>query len=96
LDHKFFKNDFQDVHTVNAPENLDKEEPEDQHFIYCEILPPGHHQFIIYDPQVDEFYTHDFILGMNSKEMFTDFPKKKGKTRRAANNMWSNWREDTE
>lgn len=96
LEHKLFKNDYTDVHTINAPPDLAQKVPDDQHFIYCEYLPAGHHQFIIYDPLSDEFFTHDFILGMNSKDVFTDFPRKEEPEIRERPQVWSQWHENTE
>ena len=43
LDHMLFHNDYYDVHVINAPEDLANAQPRDQHFVYCEYLPPGHH-----------------------------------------------------
>ena len=40
---KLFHNDFTDVFAINAPDGIEKQAPKDQHFIYCEYLPPGHH-----------------------------------------------------
>ena len=96
LEDKLFNNDFHDVHAINAPPNCSHGPPRDEHFVYYEYLPPGHHQFVIYDPKVSELYTHDLVVGMNTKEIFTDFPRKKAVIKRNVVDMWRNWREDTE
>ena len=44
-------------------------------FVYAEILPPGHHQFMIYDPQTDMMWFKEFILDANTKDTYPESPR---------------------
>lgn len=78
-----------------------KPDPECTTFVYAAYVPPGLHQFIIYDPITKKAYAKDMIIDLNSQDFHPEYPsplkilgeKKKKKTR---SNVWRKWREDTE
>ena len=83
LHDKLFKNGQTDVMAINPPEYVKKDPKKglklDKNiqvpFVYAEILPPGHHQFVIYDPQSDEMWFKEFILDANTKDTYPESPR---------------------
>ena len=92
--HKFLSNDYVDVTTIGHSE---KQKPDNDYFVYAAYLPAGHHQFIIYNPLDDTFWTHDFVLELNKRELFTDFPRNKehlGNGKKSYVDTWRYWEID--
>ena len=71
LDKLSFLNKEIDQVTIGLPslDTLNNDQPDERPFIYSEFLPAGHHQFVIYDPEHDQFYMHDFFLDINKEEI---------------------------
>lgn len=77
--------------------------PEDKDctiYIYTAILPPGQHQFLLYDPKTHRAFCKDLIVDINECEQYPEYPKKymppvppKKLTRQ---NVWRQWRIDNE
>ena len=36
------------------------------HFIYAALLPPGHHSFLIYDPELGKAFCKELVIDANS------------------------------
>lgn len=94
---KITGNQYTDVYSINTPQRLLKE-PSEGLFVFSEHLPAGHHQFIIYNPVDKEFYEHDFVLDLNSKDVYNDFPKLPHVCKqiiRDYKDVWRHWPRDT-
>jgi len=62
-------NELIDVKTVNRPnfsERIDNEE----WFTFAGIYPPGYHQVLIYDPELNRAFCKDFVVKHNSKDFY--------------------------
>ena len=80
------RNELNDVETVNFPKRIDEFQPEWDNqgkvtnikecttFVYAAYLPPGLHQFLIYDPVTKKAYVKDIILDLNASEFYPEFP----------------------
>ena len=44
------------------------------HFIYAALLPPGHHSFLIYDPELDRAFCKELVIDANSQDFYSDMP----------------------
>lgn len=52
---------------------------------------------LIYDPDMDRAFVKDFIVGINTKDFYPEFPLQHGaKSVKTVQNVWRNWTEDTE
>lgn len=69
------------------------------------ILPPGHHEVVIYDPVSERGFCKELNIGLNNVEFYPDQPaciyerlfatKQTGyvwKPTRTLRNVWKNWR----
>jgi hypothetical protein len=43
-------------------------------YVYASFLPPGYHQLLIYDPAQERAFVKDFIVGMNRKDFYPEYP----------------------
>jgi hypothetical protein len=43
-------------------------------YIYAAFLAPGYHQLLIYDPAQERAFVKDFIVGMNRKDFYPEYP----------------------
>lgn len=64
--------------------------------MYAELLPAGHHSFVLHDVANDKFYMHDFLLGPSKQKVV--FPVKEKITKRkpakVLANAWRPWLDD--
>jgi hypothetical protein len=98
------RNGHTDTSVVNLPDNI-RQAPQkglkvdpNLHipFVYAEILPPGYHQFLLFDPQTEALWYKEFILDSNLKDQFPECPKNFYSIQspeRAAVDIWRRHRE---
>ena len=66
-------------------------------YVYAGYFKPGYHQLMIYDPILEKAYCKDFILNLNSRDVFSGYPILTGaKHIRVVRNVWKTWLEDSE
>ena len=96
LDDKCNRNELTDVHQINSPDFTEEIEQKDI-FVYSNYLPPGYHQVIIYDPLTQKAFFKDFILSMNTKDFYREYPILQDpiKHTKIVQNVWRNWLVDT-
>ena len=93
---KCFRNELSDIKVINAPD-LTKDLSKSNIYIYAALLKPGYHQLHIYDPQSERAFCQDFVLKLNSVDLFPEFPLLVGmKTNKRVQNVWRKWLEDTQ
>ena len=59
---KCMNNTVTDVTTINMPAHLDKSVPNGEVYCYAAWMPPGHHQFLLYDPLHKRGFTKEVII----------------------------------
>ena len=63
-----------------------------QHFIYAALLPPGHHSFLIYDPELDKAFCKELVIEANSQDFYSDMPysliPKRYLAKKTKQNVW--------
>ena len=51
---------------------------------------------MIYDPAQERAFVKDFIVGMNGKDFYPEYPLMHGnQTMKTVQNVWRDWKEDT-
>ena len=85
-----------DIKCVNAP-NFENSLSNKDLFVYTCYLPPGYHKVLIYDPQIERAFVKDFVVNLNSRDVFPEYPIKVNLTKESekAPNIWRTWHEDT-
>ena len=65
-----------DVYKVNKPDIIDQRDTpiEGQIFVFACILPPGHHEVVIYDPVSERGYQKELRIDLNKMEYYPDQP----------------------
>ena len=78
-------------------------EPECRTYVYAAYLPPGLHQFIIFDPVSERTFCKDIIIDLNSQDPFPEYPVKNTEeatddapVKRTRANVWRKWRDPKE
>ena len=95
LDDKCNYNELTDVTRVNAP-TFEHEIHRKDYYVFAGFLNPGYHQILIYDPELDRAFVKDFIVGINTKDFYPEFPLLHGaKSIKTVQNVWRNWVDDT-
>ena len=76
LTDKCDRNFTTDVYSVNKPDILDGRDtpPEGEIFVFACILPPGHHEVVIYDPVSERGYCKELNIDLNQTEYYPDQP----------------------
>ena len=73
LDDKCNFNELTDTTKLNAP-SLEDELHRKDYYVFAGFLNPGYHQVLIYDPELDRAFVKDFIVGLNTKDFYPEFP----------------------
>ena len=71
---KMNDNFLTDVFTLNQPDDLNVEPPEETTYIYSAFLQPGNHTVLIYDPLHKRAFCKEFIVKLNTVEHFPEYP----------------------
>ena len=63
--------------------------------MFAAFLPPGRHQFLIYSHELKRAYAKDYIVDLNTVELFPEFPEvppsvKKNKAIERQD-VWARW-----
>ena len=69
---KIEHNQLTDVMSVNRPKYFD--EDTFSLFIFAEFMQPGFHQKLNYCPQSDTFWLANFLVDLNTKDFYPEFP----------------------
>lgn len=85
-------NEILDVHTINIPDltayNIDRQDV----FVFAGLLPPGYHQFLIYDPQLERAFCKDVVIKLSDRDFFPEYPTTSGAAfQKIVPNMWRQW-----
>lgn len=70
---KIQHNQLTDVMNVNLPKYFD--EAAFSSFVFAEFMPPGLHQKLIHCPQTDTFWIAHFLVDLNTKDFYPEFPQ---------------------
>jgi hypothetical protein len=66
-------NQITDMVSVNRPKYFDEEAF--SNFVFAEFMPPGHHEKLIHCPQSDTFWVASFLVELNSRDFYPEFPR---------------------
>ena len=72
-----YKNQLTETFVLNSPAGLGDHQRKyykGDHFIYAALLQPGHHSFLIYDPENDRAYCKEMVVHANTQEFYSDMP----------------------
>lgn len=81
LHQKCNRNQILQIHSINQPECVqDPEAPMESdgsdHYVFAELLDPGFHQLIIYDPELHKAFCKEFIVDYNHQQvLYPELPK---------------------
>ena len=84
-------NELFDVKNINLPDFSNELRDKDV-YMFAASLKPGYHQLLIYDPQLERAFCKDFVVNLNQRGVFPEFPSAdpEVKKKRIAN-VWRNW-----
>ena len=89
------QNELTDVKTVNMP-NFGVNQDGKDWFVYTCNLNPGYHKLLIYDPELHRAFCKDFVVGLNRRDVYPEYPAKEVKKSDKAPNVWRTWHEDAQ
>ena len=72
---KILDNKLADIQCLNEmlPELLNRRIDTSSMYIYADLLPPGNHQYIVFNPMDDTLWVKDFLVGPRPEMDLADF-----------------------
>ena len=72
---KLLDNKLADVQCINdcLPEFLNRRIDTSSIYIFADFLPPGGHQYVVFNPGDDTAWIKDFVVGMRPEKDLADF-----------------------
>jgi len=66
-------------------------------FVYTCLLNPGYHKLLIYDPQLEMAFVKDFVVNLNTKDVYPEYPTRESTIKKSekAPNIWRTWHADS-
>ena len=65
-----------------------------EYFVFAAVLPPGYHQVLIYDPQLERAFCKDVVIKLNERDQYPEYPQQTGASiTKVVPNVWLKYKD---